>query len=51
MYLNNGGDSIFPIITCMILKSVINYGVKNYLLDKDKAKKFEALLSDMAKDI
>jgi hypothetical protein len=34
-----------------VLKSVINYGVKNNLLDKDKAKKFEALLSDIAKDI
>jgi hypothetical protein len=34
-----------------VLKSVINYGVKNNLLDKNKAKKFEALLSDMAKDI
>jgi len=35
----------------VVLKSVINYGVKNNLLDKEAAKKFEALLSDMAKDI
>jgi len=34
----------------VVLKSVINYGVKKKLLSKDRAQKIETLLSDLNKD-